>query len=231
MLLVGVAAFLGTIRSAIAIRRPTRCRCDGEPRRSVSRSIDGAGLAQRAGVIALAGSIINVIAVYLALNAASGGSDTGPAAMLARWWTIPGDQQMFRSIREGTGRRVESRARRRLADAPALAARAVAPFAAASSGGEGAAVSGRGCGERRSSASSAAARSSQPAWLLEVQEPEPGLPPDPRQREEPATGRHHPSHLRVDAPLRRRRAGRRRPSAPGQRVDAGVFGGAESGVL
>lgn len=143
---------------------------------------------ERAGVIALAGGIISVIAVYLALNAASGGGDTKgllPYQTLVR--TIPEpDQEMFRSIREGLLAAESDRARTSAwPDVPALAARGVAPFAAASSGGEGAAYQWARLqqsgivnyfGQPRDP--------SQPAWLLEIQEPEPGLPPDPAPNDE-----------------------------------------------
>jgi len=135
---------------------------------------------ERAGVIALAGGIISVIAVYLALNAASGGSDAKgllPYQTLVR--TIPEpDQQMFRLIRQGLLAAESDRARTSAwPDAPALAARGVAPFAASSPGGEyqWARLQQSGIinyfGQPRDP--------SQPAWLLEIQEPEPGLPPDP----------------------------------------------------
>ena len=136
---------------------------------------------ERAGVIALAAGIVSVIAVYLALNAASGGSDSKgllPYQTLAR--TIPEpDQEMFRSIRQGLLAAESDRARTSAwPDAPALAARGVEPFAPPP-GGQAAYQWARMQQSGIVNYFGQPRDPSQPAWLLEIQEPEPGLPPDP----------------------------------------------------
>src|SRR5262245_65480055 len=97
---------------------------------SSSRSTSS-GWRERAGVIALAVGIVSVIAVYLALNAASGGSDTRgllPYQTLVRTLPEP-DQQQFRLIRQGLSAAETDRARTSAwPDPSSLGARGVAPF-------------------------------------------------------------------------------------------------------
>ena len=140
---------------------------------------------ERAGVIALAGGIVSVIAVYLALNAASGGSDTKgllPYQTLVR--TLPEqDQQQFRLIREGLLAAENDRAHTSAwPDANSLGARGIAPFVPTTDGTgyqwsrlqQSGIVNYFGQPRDRSA----------PAWLLEIQEPEPGMPPDPAPNDE-----------------------------------------------
>jgi len=146
---------------------------------------------ERAGVIALAGGIISVIAVYLALNAASGGSDSIDTRGLLPYQTLvrtlpEADQRQFQRLRQGLLAAEHDRARTSAwPDAVSLGARGVAPFAPA----------GDGIGYQWSRLQQSGIINylgqprdpSQPAWLLEIQEPEPGLPPDPA----PSDEEHH----------------------------------------
>jgi len=141
---------------------------------------------ERAGVIALAGGIISVIAVYLALNAASGGSSDTlgllPYQTLVRTLPEP-DQRQFRLIREGLLAAETDRARTSAwPDPSSLGARGVAPFVPTTDGSayQWSRLQQSGIvnyfGQPRDP--------SQPAWLLEIQEPEPGMPPDPAPNDE-----------------------------------------------
>lgn len=143
---------------------------------------------ERAGVFALAGGIISVIAVYLALNAAGGRNDSRgllPYQTLVRTLPEP-DQRLFRAIREGLLAAEAERARTKAwPDAPTLAGRGVVPFAPTDDGAdyrwtltEQSAIINY-LGQPRDP--------SQPAWLLEIQEPEPGMLPDPA----PLDDQHH----------------------------------------
>ena len=178
---------------------------------------------ERAGVFALAGVIITVVVVYLALNATSSGVDSGrgllPYQSLASTLPEP-DQQQFRALREA------------LLTAEAGRARDSRWPEAASLGLPGAdyqwARYQRGVvtnylGQPRDP--------SQPAWLLEIQEPEPGMLPDPAPNDErtpsPA-GRNHPSRLCVDASFRRTGDGRLRTATSEQRLDRSVLDRAQS---
>jgi hypothetical protein len=134
---------------------------------------------ERLGVLLVAAAIVGAIAVYLALNAAPGARDDAkdllPYQVLAR--TLPqADERAFRMLREGLlvaeAERVRTAA---WPDAAHLAGRGVAPFVPSESGyqwsrlQQGAIINY--FGQPRDPAA--------PAWLLEIQEPEPGMLPDP----------------------------------------------------
>ena len=134
------------------------------------------GRRERAGVFALAGVIVTVVVVYLALNATTNGNDKSrgllPYQTLAA--SLPeSDQQQFRALRE------------RLLAAESVRARTARWPDAASLALPGADYEwtrlDRGVvvsylGHHRDPA--------QPAWLLEIQEPEPGTAPDPAPNDE-----------------------------------------------
>lgn len=154
---------------------------------SPDRSTRGAWR-ERAGVLALAGGILSVVAVYLALNTATGGDDAArrllPYQTLAR--TLPdADQRVFTVIRSALVAAESERARTAAwPDAAVLAARGVAPFASSDAAGyqwtrfqQGAITDYFGQPRDPSAA----------AWLLEIQEPEPGMLPDPA----PTDDEHH----------------------------------------
>src|SRR5262249_49724874 len=135
---------------------------------------------ERTGVVALAAGIVSVIAVYLALNATTKGDDAAkrllPYQTLAR--TLPdADQRVFTAIRSGLLTAEAERARTAAwPDASLLAARGVAPFASASDAGYQWSRFQQGTitdyfGQPRDPSAA--------AWLLEIQEPEPGMLPDP----------------------------------------------------
>jgi hypothetical protein len=144
---------------------------------------------ERTGVLALAAGIISVVAVYLALNAATGTDDAArrllPYQTLAR--TLPeADQQLFTALRSGLLTAEAERARTSAwPDASALAARGIAPFSSSNDAGgyqwtrfqQGAITNYFGQPRDPSAA----------AWLLEIQEPEPGMLPDPA----PTDDEHH----------------------------------------
>ncbi|HEY7290069.1 MAG TPA: hypothetical protein VH583_09555 [Vicinamibacterales bacterium] len=141
---------------------------------------------ERLGVIALAVGVVGVIAVYLALNASGGSADRDrgllPYQALAHTLPAP-DQRMHAAIRQGMLAAEGVRARSGMwPDIPALTANGVSPFTGADGYDwsflqQGAIVNYFG---RPKDAS-------QPAWLLEIQEPEPGMPPDPA----PSDDEHH----------------------------------------
>lgn len=131
---------------------------------------------ERAGVFALAGVIVTVAVVYFALNATGGRRDESrnllPYQALAG--TLPeSDQQQFRAIRE------------QLLAAEALRART-------SRWPEVDALSLPGSGYTWTRFERGVITNylgtprdpSQAAWLLEIQEPEPGMPPDPAPNDE-----------------------------------------------
>lgn len=143
---------------------------------------------ERAGILVVAGGIISVIAVYLALNAAAGRDG---ARDLLPYQTLVGvlpesDQRLFRLLRQGLVAAEADRARSSAWPEPeSLAARGVEPFVRAADGvryewsrlQQGAIINYFGQPRDPSA----------PAWLLEIQEPEPGMPPDPA----PADEEHH----------------------------------------
>ena len=153
-------------------------------RRTVQAPLGPAGHArrERTGLFVLAGFIVTAIGLYLALGAASGGRGGEQALLpyqaLAR--TLPeADQRQFRALREGLLAAEAERARTsRWPDVAALGTRGGAPFAPAGADQtaayrwerlqEGATVNYLG----------SPADPSRPAWLLAVQEPEPGTLPD-----------------------------------------------------
>src|SRR5262245_25191426 len=136
---------------------------------------------ERLGVFALGGVIVTAIGGYLAVTAVSGGRDSTrgllPYQTLAR--TLPeADQHQFRAIREGLLQAEAERARTSLWPEPSvLASRGVAPFAGDSNTEgyqwrrlqQGVTVNYLGHPPDPS----------RPAWLLTIQEPEPGALPDP----------------------------------------------------
>jgi hypothetical protein len=131
---------------------------------------------ERAGVFALAGAIVTLVAVYLVMNATNGGSDSGrgllPYQTLAG--TLPeSDRQQFRALREKLLAAESERARTsRWPEAAALALPGTDYRWRRFERG----VVTNYLGQPRDP--------SQPAWLLEIQEPEPGMPPDPAPNDE-----------------------------------------------
>ena len=135
------------------------------------------GWRERAGVLLVAAGIVSVVAVYLALNANrdSAGGLLPYQTLVARLPEV--DQRMFRSLRQGLLTAEADRVRAAGWPEPAsLGARGIAPFTSAGDAGayqwvrmqQGAIVNYFGQPRDPSA----------PAWLLEIQEPEPGLPPD-----------------------------------------------------
>jgi hypothetical protein len=135
------------------------------------------GWRERAGVLVVAGGIVSVIGVYLALNASRDSArDLLPYQTLAA--QLPeADQRLFRSLREGLATAEADRVRASAWPEPAsLAARGIAPFTSDRDAAtyhwtrlqQGAIVNYFGQPRDPSA----------PAWLLEIQEPEPGMPPD-----------------------------------------------------
>jgi hypothetical protein len=146
------------------------------------------GWKERGVVLAAAAGIVSVIAVYVAFNARNTDERDKsllPYQMLAS--DLPGaDQQSFRALRQALLAAESERGRTGGWPEPSLLARrGIAPFAAITSAPEyewsrlqqGAIVNY--FGQPRDPA--------QPAWLLEIQEPEPGMPPDPA----PLSEEHH----------------------------------------
>jgi len=146
------------------------------------------GWKERKVVLAAAAGIVSVIAVYVAVNTRNtDGRDKSllPYQILAR--DLPGaDQQSFRDLRQALLTAESERGRTGRWPEPALLARrGIAPFAGAAEAPayewsrlqQGAIVNY--FGRPRDPA--------QPAWLLEIQEPEPGMPPDPA----PLSEEHH----------------------------------------
>jgi hypothetical protein len=131
---------------------------------------------ERTGVFALGGLIVTVLVIYLAINASTGGSDKSrgllPYQTLAA--TLPeSDQQAFRAVRESLLTAEAARAKTsRWPDAGALS------------------LPGTGYRWTRFERGMITdylgqpSDPSQPAWLLEIQEPEPGMAPDPAPNDE-----------------------------------------------
>jgi hypothetical protein len=141
---------------------------------------------ERIGVLVLAGGIVSLVAVYLVLNATMGGHDSSrtlfPYQVLAGTLPQP-DQHLFHELREGLLRAEADRARTSSwPDVAVLASAGVAPFAP---GPDDAAYAWSKFDQDtivdyfgRPQDPSA------PAWILEIQEPLPGLPPDPAPNDE-----------------------------------------------
>jgi hypothetical protein len=139
----------------------------------------GGGWRERAGVLGLAVAIVATIGGYLALNPSGGDSGSRnllPYQSLARSLS-DSDARQFRAIRNAVIAAESDRVRTSTWPEPSsLAARGIAPFGAASSAGDYQwSLLRQGTifdyfGQPRDP--------SQPAWLLEIQEPEPGMPPD-----------------------------------------------------
>jgi hypothetical protein len=139
-----------------------------------SRGGSNHGGRERAGVFALAGLIVTAVVVYLALHAKTGDATGGllPYQTLAA--SLPeADQSQFRSLRDN------------LLAAEALRARSgrwpeVAALTLPAQGyhwtrlERGVVVNYFGTPDEPA----------KPAWLLEIQEPEPGTPPDPAPNDE-----------------------------------------------
>ncbi len=143
---------------------------------------------ERVGVLVVGAGIVSVVAVYVALNATAsrdGARDLLPYQTLTR--QLPdADQRLFRSLRDALLEAEEDRVRTAGWPEPsALAARGLAPFTSEGDTApyqwtrmqQGAIVNYFGHPRDPSA----------PAWLLEVQEPEPGMPPDTA----PADEEHH----------------------------------------
>jgi|SRR5262245_6325719 len=132
---------------------------------------------ERAGVLIVAGGIVSVVAVYLALNA-----NRDSARGLLPYQTLvaqlpEADQRMFRELRQGLLTAEADRVRAAAwPEPPSLAARGIAPF---TSEGDAAAYQWTRLQQGTTVNYIGQPRdSSAPAWLLEIQEPEPGMPPD-----------------------------------------------------
>jgi hypothetical protein len=134
------------------------------------------GRRERAGVFALAGVIVTVVVVYLALNAAGGGSESSkgllPYQTLAA--TLPeSDRQQFLTLRKGLLTAESERAK--TSRWPEVASLGLPGDDYRWTQFERRFVTNY-LGRPRDP--------SQPAWLLEIQEPEPGTAPDPAPNDE-----------------------------------------------
>lgn len=131
---------------------------------------------ERAGVFALAGVIVTLVVVYLALKANTGGSDSSRGLMpyQALAGTLPeSDRQQFLALRETLVAAESQRARTsRWPDVASLRLPGTDYQWARFDRG----VVTNYLGQPRDP--------SQPAWLLEIQEPEPGTAPDPAPNDE-----------------------------------------------
>ena len=131
---------------------------------------------ERAGVFALAGLIVTAVVIYLASNATTSVSDKGrgllPYQTLAA--TLPElDQQHFRALRETLLAAESARARStRWPDVAALSLPGADYQWTRFERGVVVDYLGK------------SADPAKPAWLLEIQEPEPGTAPDPAPNDE-----------------------------------------------
>jgi hypothetical protein len=134
------------------------------------------GRRERAGVLVLAGVIVTVVVVYLALNAAGGGSDSSkgllPYQTLAS--TLPeSDRQQFLALRQGLLTAESERAK--TSRWPEVSSLGLPGADYRWTRFERGVVTNY-LGQPRDP--------SQPAWLLEIQEPEPGTAADPAPNDE-----------------------------------------------
>ena len=133
---------------------------------------------ERLGVVALGLTIVGAIAVYALLNSRSSPDSSRnllPYQALAQ--SLPeADQMVYRTIRQGLLAAEGDRVRPAAWPSPeSLASRGVAPFA----GGAGPAY--KWSLLQQSSIINYFGQPDDmaaPAWLIEIQEPEPGMPPD-----------------------------------------------------
>ena len=144
--------------------------------RVVQSSVGSGGGRERLGVLALAGVIVTFVVVYLALNAASGGSDSSRG--LLPYQTLAGtlpelDREQFRALRERLLAAESERAR--TSRWPEVASLALPGTDYRWTRFDRGVVTNY-LGQPRDP--------SQPAWLLEIQEPEPGTAPDPAPNDE-----------------------------------------------
>ncbi len=178
---------------------------------------------ERIGVLAIAGVIVTLVIAYLALNAGSTDSRRGllPYQTLAN--TLPeSDQQQFTALRQ------------KLIDAEAERSRLSRWPDAASLD-----LPGSGYQWTRfdrgvvTNYLGRPADASQPAWLLEIQEPEPGTAPDPAPNDEEHHRLADGTTLHVYLWTHRfggRVAGRLRSGAAEHRLGRSVRAGAQSSV-
>ena len=134
------------------------------------------GRRERTGVFALAGLISTVVALYLAINMTTGGNESSrgllPYQALASTLPEP-DQQLHRALRESLVAAEAGRARTsRWPDISSLSLPGPDYQWTRFERGVVTNYLGR------------PADPSRPAWLLEIQEPEPGMAPDPAPNDE-----------------------------------------------
>ena len=134
------------------------------------------GRRERAGVFVIAGVIVTIVVIYLVLNGATSGNDASrsmlPYQTLAASLPEP-DQRLFRALRESltTAESLRSRSGR-WPDARPLALPGEGYVWSRLDRGVVVNYLGR------------PTNPSQPAWLLEIQEPEPGTAADPAPNDE-----------------------------------------------
>ena len=144
--------------------------------RLVQPGAGGKGGRERIGVFALAGLVVTAVVIYLALTATTG-SDDGDRRLLP-YQTLAAalpesDQQQFRALRESLLAAEEARARTsRWPDVATLALPGAGYTWTRLERGVAINYLGR------------PADPAKPAWLLEIQEPEPGVAPDPAPNDE-----------------------------------------------
>jgi hypothetical protein len=132
------------------------------------------GWRERAGVFALAGSIITVVVVYVAFNATGNDKSRGLLPYQALAATLPeSDQAQFRALRDSLLAAESARARtKRWPDVASLTLPGADYYWMRFERGVVVDYLGK------------SGDPSKPAWLLEIQEPEPGTAPDPAPNDE-----------------------------------------------